>query len=124
MLEGAGPIDPDVSHTLRQAVRFLEFRQVPDSYGVEDHDVGVVPGTEEATVAEAEAGRHRRAHLADGVLQRDHPLIADVPSEDARVAAVSTRMGRSQLGGPGRVEAAGVGPDRDPRLAQLLDHVL
>ena len=49
------------------------------------------PGAQHAAVEQAEALRREGGHLADGLLEAQHRLVAHVALEDARVLAVAAR---------------------------------
>ena len=109
-------VHPDVAHPRRQLVGLLEGGVVRDRLGVEDHHVGEQALAQQAPLAQAQAVGHGRGHLADRLLQGQDPLVADVAAEDARIGAVAAGVHRPQVPRPGRVDAAGVGGDLDPRL--------
>jgi len=105
--QDAAAVDPDVANADGELVRIGEGGAVGHGIGVEDNDVGPAAGLESPAIPEREAGGHGGGHLADGVLQGEDLLIADVLAQDARVGAVGAGVERTLRLRPFRVDAAG-----------------
>src|SRR5947209_13931640 len=101
----ARPVHPDVENTCRELMRILEGGPVRDSSRIEEHDVGVADGTEEAALSQAQPCGDCTTHLADGVLQRELFLLTDILRQYTGVCAIGTGMCWSQFLRPGGIEA-------------------
>ena len=66
------------------ALRLLERVRLADRRRIEDRDVGGKPFANLAAIAQAENLRRQRRHLANGVFERQHLLVAHVVAEHAR----------------------------------------
>src|SRR5437764_2041377 len=87
-----GPVDDDVADALGEVVRVFVRGDVADGPRIEDDDVRLLAGGEDAAVREAGARRSERRHLPHRLLQRKQMLVADVVAEDARKRAVRARV--------------------------------
>lgn len=76
-----------------------------DRIGIEDDEVGLHAGADEAAVVEAQALGGEAGHLADGVLKGEDFQVADVAFEDADKGAGATRVAQTDaaVGGNHRV---------------------
>src|SRR5579875_71564 len=97
------PVDPYIADACRELVRVLEGGPVGDGSRVEDDDVGVVAGAQQAAILQSEAGSDGPAHLANRVFQCEQFLFAHVLCQHSRIGAVGTRMRGAFLLRPGRV---------------------
>ncbi len=116
MFDRKHSIDEYVFETDRRVVRVLELRAVNHRVGVEDIDVGEEAGFEQAAIGELHLLRGQRSHLADGIFQGQHMLLANIFAENAGGAAIAARV---RLGFAERavgIDAAGVGAHTDPGL--------
>src|SRR5437868_4940015 len=73
-----GPVDDDVADALGEVVRVFVRGDVADGPRIEDDDVRLLAGGEDAAVREAGARRSERRHLPHRLLQRKQMLVADV----------------------------------------------
>ena len=74
-----------------ERVRVQVRRPVAHAVQVEDDEVGLETGAQRAPIEEAEALRREGGHLADGLLEAQHRLVADVALEHAGVLPVAAR---------------------------------
>src|SRR3954469_14676345 len=98
-------------------MRLFRCREVDDGFIIEHHDVGEHTLAQETAVAQSESRRYRAAHLAYSLLESEELLLANVPTENARIAAVRSWMD-NDLRAVGIV-AARVSADDDPGLLDL-----
>jgi hypothetical protein len=101
-------------------VRILVRRDIPHSLWIEDHDIRLHPFSKDAAVTQARAAGRQGSHLANGFLEGDESLLANVFAEDAREGSVGSRVGAFVALHYG----AGVGADGHPRLLQRVFHVV
>src|SRR5712692_8062754 len=114
--EHARPVHPHVADACRELVRVFESSPVCNGPGVKEHHIGVTAGTEQTPVAQSEPPGDRPAHLADGVLQRQQPLLANVLRQHTRIGAICAWVRRSEFPRPGRIHATCIGRDLHPWL--------
>ena len=86
------PFTSTYSIALRELVRLLEGGEVANGCGIEDDDVGPHALFEDAAIGEAHALSGQGAELADGILQSERVLLADILAQDAREGAVGARV--------------------------------
>jgi hypothetical protein len=95
---------------------------------VEDDDVGPQAFTNQAAVGDAHARGRPRSHLADGVLEGQRVLLANVTRDYAGEISVAARMRETErVIAAGRQSRSGVAADAGPgklesRLNVLLAH--
>src|SRR6188472_2491864 len=92
VLERDLSVDHDERDASRVLVRLVEGGFVANSFGIEDHDVGLHPLPKYPAVRQAEALSRVRRHLANRILERHRLEIADVSAEHARKRSIAARM--------------------------------
>ena len=78
-------------------MRLFDRRIVGDGGGIEQHQIGPHSGADDAAVRDADVRRGERRHLAHGLLEREHPLLAHVAAEHAWERAEAARMRAIEL---------------------------
>src|SRR5699024_2570754 len=99
-------VHEDIADAGGQVMRIRIGGVVDHRLRVEDHDVGIHPVSQEATIAKSETIGHRRAGLANGVLECHPALLTDITTEDPGVGAIGTGMDKTAIGVPLGVNTA------------------
>ena len=105
--------DDDVLHAGREPVRIVERRAVRDGGGVECNQIRPRTRSDDAEVLAPQSGSGQRRHLADRLLEREHPQLAHVAAEHPGVGAVAAWVRCATRAGIQRPSIAG---DRHVRM--------
>src|SRR3954465_8597566 len=114
----------DIDDPLPKLVRLLVRREIAHVRFVEHDDVCFHPRTQNAAIADADAIRGLRRHLAHRLFEREELLVAHVMSGHARGGAVRARMHGRTFRALLRRRRAGIRSDRYERLLQRVLHVV
>ena len=71
----------------------LERGSVADGRRIEDGDVGHHAGPQDSSIGQPDASGGTRSHLANGLLEREQMLVANVGTENARKRSPPAGMG-------------------------------
>src|SRR5436305_410063 len=87
------PVDDDLGAPAGRVAVWLRIgRLVLEISGIEDRDIGAIPLSEEAAVAQLQRARRATGHLVNSLLQRQQPLLMHVMADHAREGTVEARM--------------------------------
>src|SRR5579871_4547452 len=115
VVDGHAAIDDDIGHAGREGQGLGEGGRVLDGIWIKNKEIGGHAGGNAAAVIEVKEVSRERTHLADGSLEGDDLLVADVFGEDADEGAEGTGVG---VGGGAGIGGLSVRIDADPGGAE------